>query len=421
MNITTCLNTSDRKRNSIIFKLTVIKKQIKIFTGISATLNEWSAAHQKLKPNAENYKEINLKLDNLRTVIKNELSRIEYSPNEVKEVCKQIVKLGYLPPHLQRIKTEVKPQLKVTPVQHITPQNTIIQELNYKNENETIDKTTIQDVILLYHDKNKTILSAGRLRHFKSVANLLEDASINDVTVDNFSTRHFEKFRDHQLNKGNSNDTVNNKIKLIKATLRDYNPSHPALLFKNIKQTTIKHPIINKKEFDIILNTKAPLTKSLQDTRDVFLFSCYTGQRIDDILNFDRMDIKDNKWQFRQGKTKKEVATPLNEKCMQILEKHNYTLNMKTQQKYNESLKKLFEKLHIDREVKITQFKGNKEETIVTTLDKIVSSHMGRRFFITNSLLEKKPLSIISKITGQTLKILQQYDQTEFSEIDKHY
>ena len=59
-------------------------------------------------------------------------------------------------------------------------------------------------------------------------------------------------------------------------------------------------------------------------TRDLYLFSCYTGLRYGDVVNLTNKSISDDKIILEMEKTNKIVEVPLKKEAINILKKYNY-------------------------------------------------------------------------------------------------
>lgn len=73
------------------------------------------------------------------------------------------------------------------------------------------------------------------------------------------------------------------------------------------------------KEFSQVDLNFGAMAKGLNITRDLFLFSCYTGLRYSDVIELKKDDVQKNKIEVVMQKTNKKVEIPLNTKAKEIL------------------------------------------------------------------------------------------------------
>lgn len=136
----------------------------------------------------------------------------------------------------------------------------------------------------------------------------------------------------------------------------------------------------------------------LDNARDWLIISCYTGQRVSDLLRFNSTMIREKEGkkllEFRQQKTKKLMTIALHHKVLEILEKRNGEFPRSiSDQRYNEYLKEVCKIAEIN-----TPTKGRLKVNIAKSKEKkkmrmkegvfekweLVSSHIGRRSFASN-------------------------------------
>lgn len=98
-------------------------------------------------------------------------------------------------------------------------------------------------------------------------------------------------------------------------------------------------------------------TNGLNLTRDLFLFSCFTGLRYGDVVKINRDNIKGKFLEVMMSKTKRKVKVPLLKEALVILKKYDYKKNRKTIFPYrsneaiNMDLKQIAKMARIDKRV----------------------------------------------------------------------
>lgn len=136
----------------------------------------------------------------------------------------------------------------------------------------------------------------------------------------------------------------------------------------------------------------------LDNARDWLIISCYTGQRVSDLLRFNSGMVREKQGnkllEFRQQKTKTIMTIALHKKVLKILDKRNGEFPRSiSDQRYNEYLKNVCKEAEIN-----TPTKGRLKTNIAKKKEKkkmrlkegifekweLASSHIGRRSFASN-------------------------------------
>ena len=171
----------------------------------------------------------------------------------------------------------------------------------------------------------------------------------------------------------------------------------------NMGTKEVVRQILTQEELDKLAK-KEFLTERLSITRDVFLFSCYTGLAYVDVFKLKRSDISlgidKQKWIFAERqKTETPFHIPLLPVPLEILERYkdhpqcaseNRALPVWSNQKLNEYLKEIAD---------------------LCGIKKILTYHMARHTFATTITLNNGvPIETISKMLGhKNIKITQRY------------
>lgn len=227
-------------------------------------------------------------------------------------------------------------------------------------------------------------------------------------------------------------DNVYKYIQQIKAFLtwagkRGYEVNSSYKAWEVIRRV---HPPISltSKELEILENT--PLnSKALEVARDYLVFECRTGQRISDIKRFDLKDLKDDKWTFtpRKGNrlSSRTITVHFKGYCapaLEILHRYNWKMPVISEQKLNDNIKKACKAAGITSELSIFRWAANKRIKISGLKYEYISSHCGRRTFITLGLQAGIPVEYIMALTGITeYKTIRHYKgEFEDSMIEKY-
>jgi len=161
-----------------------------------------------------------------------------------------------------------------------------------------------------------------------------------------------------------------------------------------------------------------PISKKyLEQVRDVFCFCCFTGLRYSDVLNLKRSNIKDDYIEITTIKTNDPLQIDLNTYSRTILEKYNdfpfaddKCLPVISNQKMNKYLKELGQIAKMNESELVVYYKGN--ERIEETFQKwqLLSTHAGRKTFVSNALFLNIPAEVIMSWTGhKDHKVMENY------------
>lgn len=254
-------------------------------------------------------------------------------------------------------------------------------------------------------------LSRSSINNYKKAMNILklfEKKSGYRISADCFDSNFFNKFTyfllvDHDL----LNNTVHKHVKMIKAFLRFQYPKLD-VSFMKFKEYTPEIIALTERELSIV--KEASLSGFLLKTRDLFLFLCYTGMRYSDSqeLTFDWE--KDGVLDFQMRKTKGRAITPLTVKSKEILIKYNGTPKI-SNQKFNVYLKTLFKKLELNRTVVTIDRQGSNLIKKAQPLYEVVTSHIGRKTFITTLLRRGVSIQDVMIMSGHA----------DYGEVRKYY
>jgi len=125
--------------------------------------------------------------------------------------------------------------------------------------------------------------------------------------------------------------------------------------------------------------------------RDLFCFGCFTGLRVSDLLSLKKEHIKDGYIRKTIQKARDPLTIPLNEFSTAILEKYKDSvtgpLPVLSAQKLNDYIKECCKIAEINAPTMITLHAGGKTTEVIKPKYELVSSHIARKTFITNSIM----------------------------------
>jgi integrase len=144
--------------------------------------------------------------------------------------------------------------------------------------------------------------------------------------------------------------------------------------------------------------------------RDIFIFQCFVGCRVGDLLTLGPGNIIDGILVYTPHKTKDngeqsmQARVPLHPKALELVKKYEGVCTngllfpFITAQKYNIAIKKIFKLAGITRNVIIRNAKTGENELV--PIDTVASSHLARRTFIGNAYFKVSDPNLIGKMSG---------------------
>lgn len=146
-------------------------------------------------------------------------------------------------------------------------------------------------------------------------------------------------------------------------------------------------------------------TKSLEKTRDIFLFQCYTGLAYVDLCKFDFNLVTERNGKYVihdvRHKTGEDFYIVLSPKAIQILKRYDYKLPIMSNQQFNMRLKIAADSAGIEKKV---------------------TSHMGRHTFATMCLNSGIKIEVLAKMMGHSdIKTTQIYARMINTTVENAY
>jgi integrase len=146
--------------------------------------------------------------------------------------------------------------------------------------------------------------------------------------------------------------------------------------------------------------------KAIENARDYFLIECRTGQRISDIKRFNPSEVDQFRWTLKPKKgnriSEKKVTVHFKGYCapaLWIFQKHQFKLPVVSEQKINDAIKEACKLAGITQELTIYRWAQNKRIKITGPKYEFISSHTGRKTFITLAL-QFMPHQMVMDLAG---------------------
>lgn len=298
-----------------------------------------------------------------------------------------------------------------------------IKQLYFKkNAPITLGFFAIYDGFLLGKEKS---MSRNGIKDFKTLRTHLlgfEKERKRKITLSDIGISFFEEFEyylsqleiktkskdsDDIITKPFADSTILKNLQTLRIFLNNQKdkgmPVNPS--YKNFKIVKKKHPelvTLEENEYWLLLNKVE--NERLEKVRQLFVLQCSTGLRYSDVIRIRKNHIRNNRIHITTIKTEQSLSIPLNEHSKEILYGCNFdtsTISI-SNQKYNDYIKELCEHVGINQPFEKTSYRGNKPFPENLKKYEIMSSHHGRRFFITQSLINGVRAEVIMKMTGHS-------------------
>lgn len=168
---------------------------------------------------------------------------------------------------------------------------------------------------------------------------------------------------------------------------------------------------ITTEERDIIASTPMP-TQHLSTQRDIFIFHCFIGCRVSDLIKLTADNIADGVLTYTPHKTQDEgtqalqARIPLHGKAKELITQYKgkdsrgRLFPFISNQKYNDAIKEIFRIAGITRAVEVRNaLTGEIEQR---PINEVASSHLARRTFCGNLYFKVQDPNLIGKMSGHT-------------------
>lgn len=235
------------------------------------------------------------------------------------------------------------------------------------------------------------------------------------VTFGYFDEKGIQLYMEYLLEEANlCNNTILKHFDFFRQFFRwalkhKYHNNQFAADFKpNFRKYNCKVIFLSCQELYRLIHLHIPKkNKGLEQSRDLFLFSCATGMRYSDVKGLYKCDVNNLNCDFITVKTKDRLIVELNTFSRTIIEKYKdcdfpdgKLLPVISNQKLNENLKKLCRMAKINSDVHMVKYKGNERIDIIEKKYKLITTHAGRRTFICMMLSLNIPPHTVMKWTG---------------------
>lgn len=250
-------------------------------------------------------------------------------------------------------------------------------------------------------------------RRLKDFAPKLEFEDLTQNGLSKF-VDYLQTIQVNSKKKGLKNSSIRKNLDNLKwflrwATNKGYNKEMSFTTFQpKLKEVKNEIVYLTWEELIKVYNFKVPsICPHLEEVRDVFCFCCFTSLRYSDVANLKRTNVFEDYIQVTTIKTYETLRIELNDYSKKILDKYknetykrNLALPVISNQKMNDYLKELGELCCIDEPVSITYYKGGERYDETYKKYELLTTHCGRRTFISNAIMLGIAPEIVMKWTG---------------------
>ncbi|GAB5417995.1 MAG: phage integrase SAM-like domain-containing protein [Crocinitomicaceae bacterium] len=239
------------------------------------------------------------------------------------------------------------------------------------------------------------------------------------ITVDNLDEDLFLEFIEFVRSVVNRINSVWGEQKTFKSVLNEVRRKYKVKVFNPTIELAKTDKVSSKTEdriyftFDQIQKVidYTPKTDSLKNTKLILLTLLFSGCRYSDVFKvipengFSEGEVNFSYARFIDQKTGKDIVIPFLKPLTEAISENEGELPYKISDvKFNEYVKELCKLAKLDEEVKLSYTDSyGRTQYESKEFYKFVTSHIGRRSFITN-LISFIPITILTKITGHSIR-----------------
>lgn len=292
--------------------------------------------------------------------------------------------------------------------------------IDYLKEEDNANKPTkkeepsklLADFITFHLDNTKATSNAGSQKVYRTLVKTIkeyEKKKRTRVTLENADYAFMQSFYNFCVEtKRYVNHTSIKKLTCIKTMLKTaavkygYTTNASYVNF-SVQRDNLEVIALTEKELNALIELDLTGNKRLDRVRDVFLFSCHTGLRFSDLENLKRENIQDGFIKIIVKKTREALKIPITPIPHAILQKYSHNLTplpVISNQKTNDALKDLCQLAEINEPVEIVRFRGKERVEKVFEKWELISTHTGRKTFVTLSLARGMSAEDVMSITG---------------------
>jgi site-specific recombinase XerD len=264
-------------------------------------------------------------------------------------------------------------------------------------------------------EKRKALFRKNTIKKYFTTLNTLLDFEAHAgfrLDIETLNKLVFEQFIAFLiLQKNLLNNTVAKHVAVLKTFVKDTYPDSDTSF---IRYREYRPEVIALTEDELIYLTKIPFTGKKELAKDLFVFLSITGMRISDAKRFQQEWITKEFIEYSAEKTMSKAYVPLFETAKGILAKYGGNPPVMCEQYFNRTIKQVFFDCELDRPVVIRDRQGRRMIEKVYALHEVVSSHTGRKTFVSMMLARGVPIQDVMNMSGhQDYRSMKPYIQVD--------
>lgn len=231
------------------------------------------------------------------------------------------------------------------------------------------------------------------------------------ITATNIDGHTLDQFAGFLISQGMSRNSASGRLRQLRTLLYWVGKPHPNP-FDNytIPADIYGSPIyLTEEERDALYAFKW-LSPAKKVQRDIFIFQCYTGCRVSDLIALTPANVRDGWLVYIPKKTTRHEPTtielPLAPVALEIVERykgadlHGRLLPFIAPQKYNEAVQEVCRQAFLERPVMV--FNPKTFETHPVPLWRVVTSHTARKTFIQIAYERTGDKRLVASMSGHS-------------------
>jgi len=272
-------------------------------------------------------------------------------------------------------------------------------------------KKTFFTAMQEYIDSSKSTKAERTIKGYTTTKTFLkdfEDATGFNIDFNTINLTFYDKLRNYAFLE---REILDNYFAKIISTLKSFmnwagdRGYHKNQFYSKFKATEKENEVIFLTLEELMTLKDFTFEKNnYRKARDIFCFGCFTGLRISDILQLTRDHVKNGQIIKSIQKTRRMEMIPINKFAQEIIDRYPKDsarlLPKMSQQKLNQYIKKCCEEAKFTEMIKIVRFSGNQPKEYTYPKHELITSHVARKTFITNSLMLNMNPKVIKEIVG---------------------
>ena len=303
-----------------------------------------------------------------------------------------------------------------------------VEYVRNKMKEKQLGKANVfADNIELFLEEKKDKIKKQSLKDFKSFQHSIMDfekAKNKTLTFDDVNIKFINEYcefladpkrRKDAITRGGLNDnTISKRVDVLKAYMKfiEENELYEFPLKVHNHKPVHKYPIkivhLDLNELRELMNLE--LTGKYKVVRDIFIFGAMTSLRYSDVVSLTDDDIQEEDGEYRMVKVaiksrqgKEQYVQTLNDTAVKIWNDYDHNLNRYSNQKFNLYLKELCrDSGKFDTLITVPSFRNGVKVVEKVPKWSLISSHTGRRSFITNMISKGVTVKELMSATSHT-------------------